>query len=69
MTSIRRRQVIAGLAMAPFIFDTPGKQNSGSTMIIGGGFAGATLARFAKALEPRLGVTLIEALRDIPPVR
>ena len=33
----------------------------GRLLIIGGGFAGATLARFAKALEPRLGVTLIEA--------
>ena len=62
MTSIRRRQVIAGLAMAPFIFRYPlASKILGRLVIIGGGFAGATLARFAKALEPRLGVTLIEA--------
>ena len=63
MTSIRRRQVIAGLAMAPFISRYPlASKILGRLVIIGGGFAGATLARFAKALEPRLGVTLIEAL-------
>ena len=63
MTSIGRRQVIAGLAMAPFIFRYPlASKILGRLVIIGGGFAGATLARFAKALEPRLGVTLIEAL-------
>ena len=63
MTSIRRRQVIAGLAMAPFIFRYPlASKILGRLVIIGGGFAGATLARFAKALEPRLGGTLIEAL-------
>ena len=63
MTSIRRRQVIAGLAMAPFISRDPlASKSLGRLVIIGGGFAGATLARFAKALEPRLGVTLIEAL-------
>lgn len=62
MTSIRRRQVIAGLAMAPFISRYPlASKILGRLVIIGGGFAGATLARFAKALEPRLGVTLIEA--------
>ena len=62
MTSIRRRQVIAGLAMAPLISRYPlASKILGRLVIIGGGFAGATLARFAKALEPRLGVTLIEA--------
>ena len=62
MTSIRRRQVIAGLAMAPFISRYPlASKILGRLVIIGGGFAGATLARFAKVLEPRLGVTLIEA--------
>jgi NADPH-dependent 2,4-dienoyl-CoA reductase/sulfur reductase-like enzyme len=54
--------VIAGLAMAPFISRYPlASKILGRLVIIGGGFAGATLARFAKALEPRLGVTLIEA--------
>jgi NADH dehydrogenase FAD-containing subunit len=33
----------------------------GRLVIVGGGFAGATLAKFAKALEPKLSVTLIEA--------
>ena len=62
MTSICRRQVIAGLAMAPFISRYPlASKLLGRLVIIGGGFAGATLARFAKALEPRLRVTLIEA--------
>ena len=62
MTSSRRRQVIAGLAMAPFISRYPlASKSLGRLVIIGGGFAGATLARFVKALEPRLGVTLIEA--------
>ena len=53
VTSIRRRQVIAGLAMAPFISRYPlASKILGRLVIIGGGFAGATLARFAKALEP-----------------
>ena len=62
MTSARRRQVIAGLATAPFISSYALASNTlGRLLVVGGGFAGATLARFAKALEPRLSVTLIEA--------
>ena len=62
MTSTRRRQVITGLAMAPFIPRTSlASKTLGRLVIVGGGFAGATLARFAKSLEPRLGVTMIEA--------
>ena len=62
MTSTRRRQLIAGLTMAPLVprFSLASK-TLGRLVIVGGGFAGATLARFAKSLEPRLGVTMIEA--------
>ena len=62
MTSVRRRQVIAGLATAPFIPSySLASTTLGRLLVVGGGFAGATLARFAKALEPRLSVTLTEA--------
>jgi NADPH-dependent 2,4-dienoyl-CoA reductase/sulfur reductase-like enzyme len=35
--------------------------NAGRVVVIGGGFAGATCARFLKAIEPKLIVTLVEA--------
>ena len=34
---------------------------AGRVVVIGGGFGGATCARFLKALDPRLDVTLVEA--------
>ena len=34
---------------------------AGRVVVIGGGFGGATCARFLKALDPRLHVTLVEA--------
>ncbi len=34
---------------------------AGRVVVIGGGFGGATCARFLKALDPRLNVTLVEA--------
>jgi len=36
-------------------------QGAAKVVVVGGGFAGATCARWLKKLEPRLGVTLVEA--------
>ncbi len=62
MTGLRRRRVIAAIAAVPFLPDLAiARPSLGRLVIVGGGFAGATLAKFAKALEPKLSVTLIEA--------
>ena len=34
---------------------------AGRVVVVGGGFAGATCARFLKRIDPRLTVTLVEA--------
>src|SRR5207244_7856493 len=36
---------------------------SGQVVVVGGGFAGATCARFLKRIDPRISVTLVEANR------
>jgi len=33
---------------------------SGRVVVVGGGFAGATCARFLKRIDPRISVTLVE---------
>ena len=60
MTS--RRRILGGIAAAALL---PSKQLypsdvSAKIIVIGGGFAGATVARFLKRHAPRLQVTLIE---------
>lgn len=66
MTGLKRRHLLAAMAAAPLLnaHGTPPKvagQNLGRLIVVGGGFGGATLARFAKRLAPDLAVTLVEA--------
>jgi sulfide dehydrogenase [flavocytochrome c] flavoprotein chain len=49
----------AGSAALPL--PSVGQGSAGRVVVIGGGFAGATCARFLKAIEPKLIVTLVEA--------
>lgn len=62
MTTRRRFLELCGAAVlaeiaAPAIARAQGSAN---VVVVGGGFGGATAARTLKALEPRLGVTLVE---------
>jgi NADPH-dependent 2,4-dienoyl-CoA reductase/sulfur reductase-like enzyme len=59
MTTRRTLLAAAGAALA---FPRLGQaQAAGRVVVIGGGFAGATVARVLKFLEPKLSVTLVEA--------
>jgi sulfide dehydrogenase [flavocytochrome c] flavoprotein subunit len=60
--ALTRRAAVAGLALlaAPRIARA---QEAGRLVIIGGGFGGASAARFARDAFPRLDVTLIEPHR------
>jgi NADPH-dependent 2,4-dienoyl-CoA reductase/sulfur reductase-like enzyme len=49
----------AGAALLPL--PAIAQSAAGRVVVVGGGFAGATCARFVKRTEPRLDVTLIEA--------
>jgi len=50
----------AGLAPAVASSIASAQSAAGKVVVIGGGFAGATVARTLKALEPKLDVTLVE---------
>src|SRR5687767_4308393 len=57
-----RRTFLKGAAVlgfAPAVASAQGA-GAGNVVVIGGGFAGATVARTLKALEPKLDVTLVE---------
>jgi sulfide dehydrogenase [flavocytochrome c] flavoprotein subunit len=56
-----RRKFIAG-AVATVTFGTPmlARAATGSVVVIGAGFGGATAARYLKLLDPALEVTLVE---------
>lgn len=54
---IRRRHVLAGGLAIPFIAKA---QTSGRVVVVGGGFGGATAARFVRQYDPTLDVTLLE---------
>jgi sulfide dehydrogenase [flavocytochrome c] flavoprotein subunit len=54
-----RRSFLAGALAAPFIARAHA-QGAARVVVIGGGFGGATAARFTKLIEPRIDVTLIE---------
>lgn len=56
-----RRRVLATAAAALAFPRLGHAQAAGRVVVIGGGFAGATLARVLKFLEPKLSVTLVEA--------
>lgn len=54
---IRRRHVLAGGLALPFVAKAQGKAR---VVVVGGGFGGATAARFVRRYEPALDVTLLE---------
>jgi sulfide dehydrogenase [flavocytochrome c] flavoprotein chain len=61
VASVRRRQVLAGAAVllaAPHIARA---QVQARVVVVGGGFGGATAARFLRRADPRLDVALVEA--------
>lgn len=62
MTVLRRRHMLAALAASALL---PGRtlaaRPTSRLVVVGGGFAGATLARFVKRLSPEIAVVLIEA--------
>jgi sulfide dehydrogenase [flavocytochrome c] flavoprotein chain len=51
----------AGKAAALLPLPALAQGSSGRVVVIGGGFAGATCARFVKRMDPRVTVTLVEA--------
>ena len=62
MKGLRRRHLLAAMAASALL---PGRavatKPKPRLVVVGGGFAGATLARFAKRLSPEITVVLIEA--------
>ena len=54
---IRRRTVLASGLAAPFVARGQGRAR---VVVVGGGFGGATAARFLNRFDPRLDMTLIE---------
>lgn len=60
-----RRQFLKATGKAAALLPLPAlaQGSSGRVVVIGGGFAGATCARFVKRMDPRVTVTLVEASR------
>jgi sulfide dehydrogenase [flavocytochrome c] flavoprotein chain len=60
-----RRQFLKAAGKAAALLPLPAlaQGSSGRAVVIGGGFAGATCARFVKRMDPRVTVTLVEASR------
>jgi NADPH-dependent 2,4-dienoyl-CoA reductase/sulfur reductase-like enzyme len=62
MKGLRRRHVLAAMAASALL---PGRtlaaESNSRLVVVGGGFAGATLARSVKRLSPEITVVLIEA--------
>lgn len=58
-----RRQFLKAAGKAAALLPLPAlaQGSSGRVVVIGGGFAGATCARFVKRMDPRVTVTLVEA--------
>jgi sulfide dehydrogenase [flavocytochrome c] flavoprotein subunit len=54
---IRRRHVLAGGLAMPFVATA---QTKARVVVVGGGFGGATAARFLRRYDPALDVTLLE---------
>jgi NADPH-dependent 2,4-dienoyl-CoA reductase/sulfur reductase-like enzyme len=67
-TALSRREALAmlgGAGAAAFSLSTPAiaQQSASRVVVIGGGFGGATAARYLKRGNPKLTVTLVEPLR------
>jgi sulfide dehydrogenase [flavocytochrome c] flavoprotein chain len=66
MTGLSRRRFVAGTAGAAAAFALPSiayGQGAARVVVIGGGFGGATAARYLKIASPQLQVTLVEPAR------
>lgn len=68
MHGLNRRAFLSALAAAPLAswLTLPSARSGGAgqrVVVVGGGFAGATAAKYVKRLDPALQVTLIEPLR------
>jgi sulfide dehydrogenase [flavocytochrome c] flavoprotein chain len=65
MTAKNRREFLrtaaAGATAALLPLPAIAQGTGGRVVVIGGGFAGATCARFVKRIDPRITVTLVEA--------
>ena len=66
MTATRSRRAFlktaaAGAAAAMLPLPAHAQGAGGRVVVVGGGFAGATCARFIKRIDPRITVTLVEA--------
>ena len=55
------KQAAAGASAALLPLPAIAQGAAGRVVVVGGGFAGATCARFLKRIDPRLAVTLVEA--------
>ncbi|WXL24261.1 NAD(P)/FAD-dependent oxidoreductase [Ectopseudomonas mendocina] len=62
MQSISRRKLLAGIGLAPWLMSSGIRAGVSRlrVVVIGGGFAGATAARYLKQQAPELDVVLIE---------
>ena len=63
-TMFGRRRFLAGSAATAAFVNAPGlalAQSSARVVVVGGGFGGATFARFLKKVAPSVNVTLVEA--------
>jgi len=60
VTKLARRQILAGALAAPFLPRPGYAQGAGRVVVVGGGFAGATAARFLRREDPALEVFLVE---------
>ncbi len=60
MRDTRRRGFLFGAGALALSRPALAQGAAGKVVVVGGGFAGATAARFIKALDPRLSVTLLE---------
>ena len=61
MKGLGRRHVLSVLAASALLPVGPLAKPKPRLVVVGGGFAGATLARFVKRLSPEISVVLIEA--------
>src|SRR5262245_64716918 len=65
MTARNRREFLktaaAGATAALLPLPAIAQGAGGRVVVVGGGFAGATCARFIRRIDPRINVTLVEA--------
>src|SRR3954471_5119627 len=57
------KTAVAGASAAVLPLPAIAQGAGGRVVVVGGGFGGATCARFIKRIDPRINVTLVEANR------